>query len=115
MINKVATSVALALGDVSDGACVLIGGFGTAGIAHELIDGLIPHGARDLSIVNNNAGNGDSGLAALLNAFRVRKLICSFRSAPSPASARHPKGVPENLGAARHFLRSHHDQTRLYL
>ncbi len=78
MINKVVSSLAQALGDVSDGACVLIGGFGTAGIPHELIDGLIAHGARDLTIVNNNAGNGDGGLAALLKAGRVRKVICSF-------------------------------------
>lgn len=78
MIDKLATSVAHALGAVHDGASVLIGGFGTAGIPHELIDGLIEQGARDLTIVNNNAGNGDSGLAALLKAGRVRKVICSF-------------------------------------
>jgi 3-oxoadipate CoA-transferase alpha subunit len=78
MINKVASSVAQALGDVRDGASVLIGGFGTAGIPNELIDGLIEQGARDLTIVNNNAGNGDTGLAALLKAGRVRKVICSF-------------------------------------
>ncbi len=78
MINKVAASVAQALGDVRDGATVLIGGFGTAGIPNELIDGLIDHGARVLTIVNNNAGNGDTGLAALLKAGRVRKVICSF-------------------------------------
>jgi len=78
MIDKLVASVAQALGTVHDGACVLIGGFGTAGIPVELIDGLIEQGARDLTIVNNNAGNGDSGLAALLKAGRVRKIICSF-------------------------------------
>lgn len=78
MINKVVTSVAEALGDIQDGATVLIGGFGTAGIPNELIDGLIAQGARDLTVVNNNAGNGDQGLAALLKAGRVRKIICSF-------------------------------------
>ncbi len=78
MIDKVAPSVAQALGTVQDGACVLIGGFGTAGIPNELIDGLIEQGARELTIVNNNAGNGDTGLAALLQAGRVRKIICSF-------------------------------------
>ena len=78
MIDKVALSVVQALGTVHDGASVLIGGFGTAGIPNELIDGLIEQGARDLTIVNNNAGNGDSGLAALLKAGRVRKVICSF-------------------------------------
>ena len=78
MINKLADSVAQALQGVADGATVLIGGFGTAGIPGELIDGLIAQGARDLTVVNNNAGNGDQGLAALLKTGRVRKIICSF-------------------------------------
>ena len=78
MINKIAASVADALADVPDGATVMIGGFGTAGIPNVLIDGLIAQGARELTIVNNNAGNGDSGLAALLMTGRVRKIICSF-------------------------------------
>lgn len=78
MINKIADSVAAALEGIQDGATVLIGGFGTAGIPGELIDGLIEQGARDLTVVNNNAGNGDSGLAALLKAGRVRKILCSF-------------------------------------
>jgi 3-oxoadipate CoA-transferase alpha subunit len=78
MIDKIAPGVAQALQNVRDGATVLIGGFGTAGIPGELIDGLIEQGARDLTVVNNNAGNGEAGLAALLKAGRVRKLICSF-------------------------------------
>ena len=78
VIDKVAASIAQALAGVPDGATVLIGGFGTAGIPSELVDGLIEQGARDLTIVNNNAGNGDTGLAALLKAGRVRKIICSF-------------------------------------
>ena len=78
MINKIAASIAEALADVKDGATVLIGGFGTAGIPNELIDGLIAQGAKDLTVVNNNAGNGDTGLAALLATGRVRKVICSF-------------------------------------
>jgi 3-oxoadipate CoA-transferase alpha subunit len=78
MINKIARSVADAMAGIQDGATVLIGGFGTAGIPGELIDGLIEQGARDLTVVNNNAGNGDTGLAALLKAGRVRKIICSF-------------------------------------
>lgn len=78
MINKIARSVAEALAGVQDGATVLIGGFGTAGIPNELIDGLIAQGAKDLTVVNNNAGNGDTGLAALLKTGRVRKIICSF-------------------------------------
>jgi 3-oxoadipate CoA-transferase, alpha subunit len=78
MINKIAPTVAEALQDIQDGATIMIGGFGTAGIPNELIDGLIAQGARDLTVVNNNAGNGDTGLAALLKAGRVRKIICSF-------------------------------------
>jgi 3-oxoadipate CoA-transferase, alpha subunit len=67
-----------AVAAVEDGATVLIGGFGMAGMPVELIDALIEHGAGDLTIVSNNAGNGDTGLAALLAAGRVRKVICSF-------------------------------------
>ena len=78
MINKIACSVTDALAGVKDGSTVLIGGFGTAGIADELINGLIAQGAGDLTVVNNNSGNGDAGLAALLKAGRVRKVICSF-------------------------------------
>ena len=78
MIDKIAASVADALAGVRDGSTVLIGGFGTAGIPNELIDGLIAQGAKDLVVVNNNAGNGDTGLAALLMTGRVRKIICSF-------------------------------------
>ena len=78
MINKIARSTADALADVKDGTTILIGGFGTAGIPNELIDGLIAQGAKDLTVVNNNAGNGETGLAALLQAGRVRKIICSF-------------------------------------
>ena len=78
MIDKIVHSVADALAGTPDGATVLIGGFGTAGIPTALIDGLIAQGARELTVVNNNAGNGDTGLAALLAAGRVRKMICSF-------------------------------------
>ena len=78
MINKIVDSVAEALKDVKDGSTVLIGGFGTSGIPDALIDGLIEQGAKDLTVVNNNAGNGDHGLAALLKTGRVRKIICSF-------------------------------------
>ena len=67
-----------AVADVADGATVLIGGFGLAGMPIALIDALIRQGASDLTIVNNNAGNGDTGLAALLAKGRVRKVICSF-------------------------------------
>ena len=78
MINKIAATVTEALANVPDGATVMVGGFGTAGIPSELIEGLMEQGAAGLTIVNNNAGNGDAGLAALLKAGRVRKIICSF-------------------------------------
>src|SRR3954469_17521266 len=78
MIDKISASIAEALAGVRDGSTVLIGGFGTSGIPGELIDGLLEQGAKDLTVVNNNAGNGDTGLAALLAAGRVRKIICSF-------------------------------------
>ena len=78
MINKVIASAALAVGDIPNGATVMIGGFGTAGMPSELIDALIAKGSKDLTIVNNNAGNADTGLAALLKARQVKKVICSF-------------------------------------
>jgi 3-oxoadipate CoA-transferase alpha subunit len=78
MIDKVVHSLAMAVDGVRDGATVMIGGFGGAGMPSELIDALIAQGARDLTIVNNNAGNGEVGLAALLKARRVKKIICSF-------------------------------------
>ena len=84
MIDKLRSSVLDALADIHDGATVMIGGFGGAGQPAELIDGLIAQGARDLVIVNNNAGNGDTGLAALLKNGQVRKIICSF---PRPADS----------------------------
>jgi 3-oxoadipate CoA-transferase alpha subunit len=78
MIDKVVSSCQAAVADVPDGATVMIGGFGTAGLPNELTEALIAQGARELTIVNNNAGNGDSGLAALIAKGRVRKIICSF-------------------------------------
>ena len=86
MIDKIVDSAAAALADVGDGATVMIGGFGTAGQPDVLIDALIAQGARELTIVNNNAGNGDVGLAALLAAGRVRKIVCSF---PRQADSHH--------------------------
>lgn len=78
VIDKTFESLEAAVADVHDGATVMIGGFGNAGMPSALIDALIAQGARELTIVNNNAGNGDTGLAALLKAKRVRKIICSF-------------------------------------
>ncbi|MGV1016246.1 MAG: 3-oxoacid CoA-transferase subunit A [Fluviibacter phosphoraccumulans] len=78
MIDKTLLSASEAIAQIPDGSTIMIGGFGTAGQPAELIDALIAHGARDLTIVNNNAGNGDLGLAALLKTGRVKKIICSF-------------------------------------
>lgn len=78
MVDKITQSLAAAVADIKDGSTVMIGGFGNAGMPKELIDALIEQGASDLTIVNNNAGNGDTGLAALLAGGRVRKIICSF-------------------------------------
>ena len=86
MINKTFESMRQAVADIHDGATVMIGGFGNAGMPSALIDALIDQGARELTIVNNNAGNGETGLAALLKARRVRKIICSF---PRQADSHH--------------------------
>lgn len=84
MINKTVASVADALADIKDGSTVLLGGFGAAGQPVQLIDGLIEQGARDLTIVANNAGTGRAGLARLLDLGRVRKVICSFPRSSDP-------------------------------
>ena len=76
--TEIYTDVDMAVADIADGSTVLIGGFGMAGMPVVLIDALVDQGASGLTIVSNNAGNGDTGLAALLAAGRVRKVICSF-------------------------------------
>src|SRR4051812_19981175 len=78
MVNKIVASARAAVADIANGSTVMIGGFGTAGMPSELIDALIEQGARDLTIVNNNAGNGDIGLAALLKARRVARSSARF-------------------------------------
>ena len=78
MIKKAELNLQQVLAQVKDGATILIGGFGAAGQPAELIDGLIERGAKDLTIVSNNAGNGDFGLAKLLQTGAVKKIICSF-------------------------------------
>ena len=78
MIDKTDWTLQSAVADIPDGASVMVGGFGTAGMPDELIDALIDHGARGLTIINNNAGNGDTGLAALIANKRVKKVVCSF-------------------------------------
>ena len=84
MINKFVATMAEALDGIQDGSTVLIGGFGAVGQPNALIDGLIEQGAKDLTVVANNAGTGRVGLARLMELGRVRKIICSFpRSAGS--------------------------------
>lgn len=78
MINKQVTSAAEAVRDVFDGATIMVGGFGEAGSPIELIHALIDQGAKDLTVISNNTGSGEVGLAALLKAERVSKVICSF-------------------------------------
>lgn len=78
MINKIVASLQEAVSDIFDGATVMISGFGEAGSPIELIHALIDHGARDLTVVSNNTGNGHIGLAALIENRQVRKMICSF-------------------------------------
>ncbi len=90
MIEKQVASLHEAVADVSHGATVMIGGFGIAGLPNELVGALLAQGASDLTIVNNNAGNGESGLAALIAARRVRKIICSF---PRQADSHHFDGL----------------------
>ncbi|QIG53771.1 3-oxoacid CoA-transferase subunit A [Altererythrobacter sp. BO-6] len=78
MIDKATPNAEAAVADIFDGASVMIGGFGTAGMPDELIDALIARDVSDLTIINNNAGNGERGVAALIRDGRVRKIICSF-------------------------------------
>lgn len=78
VIDKRMDSAEAAVAGIADGASVMIGGFGTAGMPDDLIAALIARGARDLTIISNNAGNGEAGLAALMKERRVRRIICSF-------------------------------------
>jgi len=84
MINKIVQTMAEAMADIRDGAIVLLGGFGSIGQPNVLIDGLIEHGATDLTVVSNNAGVGRIGLARLLELGRVRKIICSYPRSVDP-------------------------------
>jgi len=78
VINKKYSSVSSAVADIPDGATVMVGGFGASGSPVELIHALIDHGAKGLKVINNNTGNGEVGLAALIGNGQVRKMICSF-------------------------------------
>jgi 3-oxoadipate CoA-transferase, alpha subunit len=84
MINKNVQTMAEAMAGIRDGAVVLLGGFGSIGQPNALIDGLIEHGAKDLTVVSNNAGVGRIGLARLLELGRVRKIICSYPRSVDP-------------------------------
>ena len=90
MIDKTCDTLERAVADIPDGATIMIGGFGNAGMPSALIDALLAQGARELTIVNNNAGNGETGLAALIKARRVRKMVCSF---PRQADSHHFDGL----------------------
>ena len=78
MIDKTVPTLEAAVADIADGSTVLIGGFGPAGVPLALLDALLAQGARELTVVSNHAGNGDTGLAALLAAGRVGKIVCSY-------------------------------------
>jgi 3-oxoadipate CoA-transferase alpha subunit len=84
MIDKIAESADAALQGVADGATVLVSGFGDAGMPHQLLQALLRQGARELTVITNNAGIGATGIGALLAAGRVRKLVCSFPRANGP-------------------------------
>ncbi len=83
MIDRIVKTMAEAMAGIADGAVVLLGGFGSVGQPQALIDGLIEHGAKDLTVVANNAGSGGEGLAKLLALGRVRRIICSYPRSPS--------------------------------
>jgi 3-oxoadipate CoA-transferase alpha subunit len=78
VIDKAVAGAEAAVADIFDGAAVMVGGFGTAGMPDQLIDALIARGVGDLTIINNNAGNGEQGVAALIRERRVKRIICSF-------------------------------------
>jgi len=84
MINKLVQNMAEAMAGIADGAVVLLGGFGHIGQPHALLDGLIEQGAKDLTVVSNNAGVGRTGLARLLDLGRVRKIVCSYPRTADP-------------------------------
>jgi 3-oxoadipate CoA-transferase alpha subunit len=86
MINKIAGSIDEAVADLHDGAAIMISGFGDAGAPHELIEAVLAHGATDLTIISNNAGSGETGIAALIREGRIRKVVCSF---PRMAASHH--------------------------
>ena len=97
MINKIVQDMAAAMAGIRDGAIVLVGGFGSIGQPNALIEGLIEQGARDLTVVANNAGVGHAGLARLMEVGRVRKIVCSYPRTTDPVvfEALYRKGLIE--------------------
>ncbi len=83
MLNKITTSLELSVADIPDGATIMIGGFGDAGMPEGLVQALIRHHARDLTLISNHAGRGETGIAQLIRQGRVRKMVCSFPQAKS--------------------------------
>ncbi|HEX8828340.1 MAG TPA: 3-oxoacid CoA-transferase subunit A, partial [Xanthobacteraceae bacterium] len=83
-MDKIVSSMREAMAGIRNGSVVLLGGFGSIGQPNALIDGLIEHGAKELTVVSNNAGVGRTGLARLLELGRVRKIICSFPRTADP-------------------------------
>lgn len=77
-MNKICASMMESLDDIKDGSTIMIGGFGDAGVPFELIDTLVEKAPRDLTIISNNAGTGEAGIAALIKKGCVRKIVCSF-------------------------------------
>ena len=86
MINKIVQTLAEAMAGIRDGSVVLLGGFGSIGLPYALVDGLLEQGAKDLTVVANNAGIGRTGLAKLFDANRVRKIICSYPRTVDPVA-----------------------------
>ena len=86
MINKIVKTLAEAMAGIRDGSVILLGGFGSIGLPYALVDGLIEQGAKDLTVDANNAGVGRTGLAKLLDANRVRKIICSYPRTSDPVA-----------------------------
>ena len=86
MINKIVKTLAEAMAGIRDGSVILLGGFGSIGLPYALVDGLIEQGAKDLTVVANNAGVGRTGLAKLLDTNRVRKIICSYPRTSDPVA-----------------------------
>lgn len=86
MINKIVKTLAEAMAGIRDGSIILLGGFGSIGLPYALVDGLIEQGAKDLTVVANNAGVGRTGLAKLLDTNRVRKIICSYPRTSDPVA-----------------------------